>query len=154
MSSRRDLIVTDIIAALNTASGKPAGLNVHRQRSLSIGRDILPSMVVYIISEENRTGPGMGARPNPQRKSIRTVTIRVEIRINAGTTAPDQALDQYLTWMVQKIAADPQRSNMADDTLELTTEWASSAEEDAVYAATQTDWSVKYITESADPTTA
>jgi hypothetical protein len=151
MSSRRDSIVADIVAALSTATGKPSGLTVHRQRTLPIGADVLPSQVVYLVDETVVTGPGFGVGANAL--AVREATVRVESRVSAGASTPDQALDPLLNWAVQKILADPTRGGLAHFTIELGTQWAA-ADEDKVYGAAQTDFKVKYTTSAADPTAA
>lgn len=150
MSSFRDQIVSAVVATL-AAGGGPASLTVHRYRTKPLGTDVLPAMLVYLVEESVKEGPGQGTGPKLRRTATRTVTARVEIRINAGTVAPDDAIDPYLNWMVQQIMADPTFGGLSHDCKEMKTEWAA-VEDDKVYAATQTDFEISYFTSAADPT--
>lgn len=148
MSSKRDAIAAAIVVALS-AGGKPSGLNVHRFRARPITVDQLPAQLVYLVSESVETGPGQAR--GTEAKSVRSLTVRVETRIDAGSsTAPDAAIDQYLTWAVQTILTDPTLGGVAVETVEESTQWTAE-ELNKVYAAAQTDFVVKYITDAANP---
>lgn len=148
MSSKRDAIALAFVTALS-AVGKPSGLNVHRFRARPIGVDQLPAQLVYLVAESVETGPGLAR--GTEAKAVRKVTVRVETRIDAGSsTAPDAAVDAYLSWAVQTILADPTLGGIAVETIEESTEWAAQ-EMDKVYAAAQTDFVVQYITDAANP---
>ena len=145
MASKRDAILASIVSSLSGAGG-PSGLTVHRQRTLPITSDVLPSQLVYAISEEVATGPG---RANFARKAVRKVTIAVESRVDGGTS-PDNTLDPLLSWAVQKICADPTMGDTVEDCKEMGTTWAQ-VDADQMYGAARTDFEITYITSAADP---
>lgn len=146
--SVRDKITAAAVTALG-GSGKPSGLIVHRFRGRPIGLDELPAMLVYAFREDVETGPGQGAWPNPQRKAKRSFVLRIESRIDASGSAPDAALDQYVSWATAALLADVTLGGICSDMRELATEWAAE-EKDKVYAAAQQDFLVTYITQSND----
>jgi tRNA threonylcarbamoyladenosine modification (KEOPS) complex Pcc1 subunit len=152
--SRRDAIVDDIVTALGAASitlpsgtvvTKPTGLNVHRQRAVPIDTDLLPALAVYQRQEVVDTAPGRG----PSRVSRRKMQIGVEVRIDAGATSADQALDSYLRWVVLAVCSDPRRSTLAHDTTELGTEWDQETRSSRLALAT-TVFLVEYVTSASD----
>ena len=146
MSSIRDTIAGLAVTALQ-GSGKPSGLNVHRFRARPIGSDELPAALVYLVREDVETKPGFA----PGAVAVRNLTLRVEHRIDAGSsTAPDAALDQYVSWGVKAICAANALGTNIIDVQELSTERAA-VEEDKVYAAAQTDFRVRYITLATNP---
>lgn len=149
MSSKRDLIVVAAVNALN-AAGKPTGLTVHRQRTLSLSHNQLPAQVVYAVQEEVNTGPGQGAGPDRRRKAIRTFRLCVEHRVDAENDAPDAALDPLLSWAVQALCDDVSLGGLADDLKEIGTTWDES-EQDKVYASARTFFDVRYFTNAHDP---
>jgi len=154
MSSRRDAILDNMIAALGAAtvtlpSGatvtKPSGLNVHRQRSVQIDADQLPALVVYQIQEVVDRTPGR----NPGFVSRRKLQVGVEIRIDAGATSNDQALDPYLRWVVLTLCLDPQRAGLAYDTQELGTSWDQETRSNRLASAAPV-FLVDYVTSAYD----
>lgn len=149
MSSRRDQIIVACVNALN-AAGKPPGVTVHRQRTLSLSHDHLPASVVYAVQEENDTGPGKGAAPDRRRKAVRTFRLCVEHRVDAENEAPDAVLDPLLSWAVQALCEDITLGGLADDVKELGTTW-DEQEQDKVYAAARTFFAIRYLTDAADP---
>jgi hypothetical protein len=151
MSSRRDQIIVACVNALN-AEGKPTGLTIYRQRTLSLSHNQLPAQVVYAVQEENNTGPGPGASLDRRRKAVRTFRLCVEHRVDAENSAPDAALDPLLSWAVQTICADVSVGGLAEDVKEIGTTW-EEAEQDKVYAAPRTFFEIRYITDAADPDT-
>ena len=154
MSSRRDAIVDDIATALGAASitlpggatvAKPSGLNVHRQRAVPIDTDQLPAMVVYQVQEVVDRASGR----NPGFLSRRKLQVAVEIRIDAGATSADQALDTYLRWAVLAVCLDPRRSTLAHDTQELGTQWDQETRSSRLASATPV-FLVDYVTSAYD----
>ncbi len=122
---------------------------MHRFRARPIGADQLPAQLVYVVNETVETGPGQARGPNA--KAVRSLTLRVETRVDAGSsTAPDAALDAYLTWAVAQLCGDPTLGGYAIEISEQSTEWAAT-EADKVYAAAQTDFLIRYITDGANP---
>ena len=150
MSSRRDQITVACVNALDGA-GKPAGLAVYRQRTISLSYQQLPAQIVYAVLEDVETGPGRGAPPNPQRKAKRKVRLCVEHRVNAETDSPDAAIDPLLSWAVQTLCADVTVGGLAYDLKEMGTTW-DEVEQDKVYAAARTFFDIEYVTDAADPT--
>jgi hypothetical protein len=147
MSSKREAIVSAFVTALS-AGGKPSGLTVHRYRTIPIGTDILPAQLVYVVREDVETGPG-----SSHYVATRRCIIRVETRLavdDPSTTAPDAALDAFLSWAVQAICADPTLSGAVLDVWERSTEWAAT-DADKVFAGGQTDFEVRYQTLASDP---
>lgn len=146
MSSIRDGIAAAAVTALG-GSGKPTGLNVHRFRTIPIQRDTLPATVVYLIDEVIETGPGKG----PSHVAVRNLTLRLEHRIDAGSsTAPDAAVDPYVSWGVKALCTPGALGAGIIEVTEQSTHW-DAAEADKVFAAAQTDFLVKYITLVNDP---
>jgi len=157
MSSRGDQICDAKVAALGAASvttttgatiTKPAGLNVHRHRTIPLAQDQLPAQVVYMLAEEVKTGPARGL--DNKRLARRYRQICVESRVNAGSTTPDQALDPLISWAVQTICADQSTGGLTHDVQELGTTW-DQAEEDSVLASAKTVFLVEFITSASDP---
>jgi hypothetical protein len=149
MSSKRDQIMVAVVNALN-AAGKPAGLDIHRQRALSLSHNQLPAQVVYAVQEEVNTGPGQGSGPERRRKAVRTFRCCVEHRVDAENDAPDAALDPLLSWAVQSLCDDVTLGGLAEDLKEIGTAW-DEAEQDKVYASAKTFFDIRYITDAADP---
>jgi hypothetical protein len=152
MSSRRDQIIAACVDALDNTPGKPTGLNVHRQRTLSLSHNQLPAQVVYAVQEENNTGPGNGAGPDRRRKAVRSFRLCVEHRVDAENDSPDVVLDPLLSWAVQTLCADVSVGGLAEDLKELGTTW-DEQEQDKVYAAARTFFEIRYITDAANPDT-
>jgi hypothetical protein len=144
MSSIRDAIIVDVVTQLS-AAGKPAGLTVHRNRTRPIHADVLPAQLVYMIEEHIETGPGRSGY-----KTRRKMKLRIETRVDAGSSAPDAALDPYLSWMVQQLHADPTRGGRAHDSTEFLTQWTAT-EADKVYGAAASDWIIDYVTSASNP---
>jgi hypothetical protein len=151
MSSRRDQITAACVALLQQAGG-PAGLNVHRQRTISLTHDQLPAQVVYALQEENDTAPGRGAPLAYTRKAKRKLTLCVEHRVDAENTPPDQALDPLLSWAVQQLCSGVSLGGLAYDLKEIGTKW-DEVEQDKVYAAARTLFDVEYVTDASNPDT-
>jgi hypothetical protein len=151
MSSRRDQIIVACVNALN-AAGKPAGLTIYRQRTLSLSHNQLPAQVVYAVQEENKTGPGNGAGPDRRRKAVRTFRLCVEHRVDAENDAPDAVIDPLLSWAVQTLCADVSLGGLSEDLKEIGTTW-NEQEQDKVYAAAQTFFEITFITDAANPDT-
>jgi len=154
MSSRRDAILDDIVNALSAATitlpngsvvTKPASLNVHRQRAVPIDTDLLPAMAVYQVQEVVERNPGR----NPGFLSRRKLQVGVEIRIDAGASSADQALDPYLRWAVLAVCLDPRRSTLAHDTQELGTQWEQETRSSRLALATPV-FLVDYVTSAYD----
>jgi hypothetical protein len=151
MSSRRDQITAACVTLLDGA-GKPSGLNVFRQRTISLTYQQLPAQIVYAVQEEVETGPGRGSPPNPQRMAKRRFRLCVEHRVNAETASPDAAIDPLLSWAVQKLCSDVLVGGLAYDLKEIGTTW-EEADQDKVYAAAKTFFEVEYVTDAANPDT-
>lgn len=144
MASVRERIMAALEAAVNGA-GKPAGLNVHRQRRRPIDRDKLPATVVYAIREDVRafsTGP------------IRDVERRLRVRLeHRATGAPeDQVLDPYLVWGTKALKADETLGGLCREINEVLIEW-DGEQADQVYAGAGQEFEVIYETTEADPET-
>ena len=150
--SRRDTILDAGVTALGAASvgghAKPAGLNVHRHRTIPLAEDQLPAQVLYALAEEVKTGPARGL--DDKRLARRYLQFCVESRVNVGGSTPDQALDPLLSWAVQAICATQNLGGIAHDVQELGTTWDQS-EDDAVRAAAKTLFLVEFVTSASDP---
>lgn len=149
MSSRRDQITAACVGLLD-GSAKPSGLNVYRQRTISLAHNQLPAQVVYAVQEENDPGPGRGSGYPPQRKAKRKFTLCIESRADAENDAPDAALDPLLSWAVQVLCADVTVGGLAFDLKEIGTKW-DEVEQDKVYAAARTFFEIEYVTDAANP---
>lgn len=157
MASRRAAVVDAIFAAVNAATvtnallgatyTKPAGVTVHRSKTVPIEADQLPAMVVYRVAEEilTRDGP----RPNKVKRGLR---VRVECR--AATSADgetlEDALDPMTSWAVQAVMASPTLGGLTDHVLEVSTDWAV-ADSNKVYGAAAVDFLVPFITAAGNP---
>lgn len=146
MSSRRDQVVVAAMALLN-GSGKPLGLTVHRQRTLSLDYDNLPATVVYLLHEEVETGPGTAIF---QRKAKRTARLCLEHRVNAEDRTTDTALDPLLSWATQALCADPLLGGLAHELTEVGTTWDES-EQDKKYGSAKQFFDVQFFTDASDP---
>lgn len=151
MSSRRNQIVDFAVAALG-AVGRPTGLTISRQRTVSLSTSDLPAQVVYAVQEEVDTGPGRGVGPRPERKAKRKFRFVVEHRIDAENATPDAALDPLLSWAVQVLCADVLCGGLTYDLKEMGTTWDES-EQDKKYASAKTFFEVEYVTDAANPDT-
>jgi hypothetical protein len=145
--SIRDTILDAMVTALNGAS-KPAGLTIHRHRTIPLALDQLPAQVLYVLAEEVETGPARGL--DDKRLARRRMQVCVETRVNASGTTPDQAVDPYLTWAVEALCARQQLVASMHDIKELGGTW-DAEESDAVRAAAKTVFLVDYITSASDP---
>ena len=152
--SRLDSIIDDMVTALGAATitlpngnvvTKPANLTVNRQRADPIGITTLPEFGVYLLAESVETGPGRG----PSRVSRRKAQIAVRLRIDAGSTSADQALDPFRRWAVLAVCSDPRRTNLAHDTQEVGTEWDQETRSERLAIAT-TVYLVEYVTSASD----
>ena len=153
--SRRDTILDALAAALGAstagAHAKPAGLNVHRHRTMPLAQDQLPAQVVYALAEEVKTGPARGL--DDKRLARRYLQLCVEHRVNAGSSTPDQAIDPLLSWAVRAVCRLPELGGLTHDIQELGTTW-DQAEEDTVLASAKTVFLVEYVTSASDPAAA
>jgi hypothetical protein len=153
VSSRRDAILDALVAALGGA-GKPAGLTVDRSRTRAFAQSQLPATALYAVSEEitERAGRGLDNETLVKRR----LTICAETRVTAGATTSDQAIDQYISWVVQALCSnqhvgtDGAGKPLAHDVAEQGTVW-SSDETDAVYAGAKQVFDIIYATLGSDP---
>lgn len=153
MSSRRDLILDALAAALNGGS-KPVGLTVSRSRTTAFASTQLPGQAIYPGTEQiiERGGASLDNKVMVKRR----LTVIVETRVAAGVTTTDQALDPYLSWAVQALCAteyvgtDGDGKRLAHSIVEEGTAWGSD-EQDASYAAATQVFAVIYATSGSDP---
>lgn len=154
MASRRDTILDAMVALLGSATvgahTKPSGLTVSRQRTLPFAPSQLPAQAVYAVSEEVKSGPGMGV--NNQRLARRKLQVCVESRCLV-TTTPDQDVDPLISWAVQALCATQQLAAGVHDIQELGTVW-DQVESDTTLAGARTMFLVDYITSASDPDSA
>jgi hypothetical protein len=136
-----------LFAALNGAS-KPAGLGVHRSRTIAFAQSQLPGQALYYVAEEVTSTPPRSL--DNRRLAKRAFRFCVETRVNAGSDTPDQAIDPYLSWAVQALCAAPTVNDLAHDVTELGTTW-DSEEGDAVYSAARQFFLVEYVTSGSNP---
>ena len=148
MSSIREQIVDRIVALLE-ASGAPAGLAIHRERSRPIEDDSLPALVVYCEDEEPKSTDKQTFRSPLVERSLRLI---VEARARAtGGLAPDQALDPLLVWTAQQILQNETIGGLAIGATEGKTNWITK-EADVVVAAAIANYHIRYRTARTDPT--
>ena len=148
MSSIREQIVDGIVALLE-ASGSPAGLTVHRERTRPIEDDSLPALVVYCEDEEPKSTDKQTFRSPLVERSLRLI---VEARARAtGGLAPDQALDPLLVWTAQQILQNETIGGLAIGATEGKTSWITK-EADVVVAAAIANYHIRYRTARTDPT--
>jgi hypothetical protein len=156
-ASVRERLVRQVVAALG-ADGKPAGLTVHRQRTLPLEDDDLPATVVYVLDEAlppERQQHGSRGRQLARRALRLVLEHRAAVDPAAGsgaaTQAVDEALDPFVTWGVRALLADPRLGGLAIGVLELETQWRVSDTDD-VRGAAATLFHIDYLTAAADPT--
>lgn len=130
-------------AALDGVS-KPTGLNVHRQRTRPIEKDGLPAQVLYLLNEDTEE--------RAAGQIDRRARFAVESRVTASGESPDAALDEYLSWAVKALRADPTLGGLSSDVKERGTEW-DHVELDKVFGAARTIFEVHYQTADDDPET-
>jgi hypothetical protein len=147
MSSIRDQITAAAVALLGE-SGKPAGLAVSRQRTVSLSDSDLPAQCVYAVQEEANASPGFGS----DRKAKRVFRLCVESRVNAENLSGDKALDPLLSWSVQQLCADVTLGGLSYELREIGTTWDES-EQDKMYAAARQFFEISYLTDAYNPNT-
>lgn len=153
-ASIREQIIDAIVANLE-ASGKPAGLTVHRLRTRPIEEDSLPSILIYAEDDEPKPVDGQQFKSPLVERSL---VIYLEYRAEGSlAVAPDQALDPLIVWgtktMVsnEKFVSNAYPGGLGMGVVELKTAWMSK-EGDKLFAAASTQWQVKYRTSRLDPT--
>mgnify|MGYP001062731917 CR=1 FL=1 len=152
--SRLDSILDSIVDSLGVASitlpsgvvvTKPAGLTVNRQRAIPIDTTALPEFGVYLLGESVDTGPTR----ERSRLARRKAQVVVQLRIDAGSATPDQALDPYRRWAVLAVCLDPRRNNLTHDITEIGTEWDQETRSSRL-AIASTVFLVDYVTSAFD----
>jgi hypothetical protein len=155
MISIREQVASAIVAAISGsgalgATGMPAGLNVHRERTRPIEKDDLPAVLIYFEDEE----------PEPLAKerfraplTERCLDVVAEIRcVPQSGQSPDEAIDAIYVWLMQSLGADETFGRLAMGIIEGPVKWFSK-EVDVIYAGAAVHLSVHYRTSRLDPTT-
>lgn len=143
----REQILAAMLAALNDAP--PAGIPAAVRSGLHPvdNSELLPSIILRPMREEVQ--PVDGNRYNYMVQ--RQMTVRIEVR-GAGDPV-DQALDPMLVWVSQKLSGnlypDGNGRNLANDTVEASTEWEYS-DMDAQMAMAMVDFTIWYNTARTD----
>lgn len=147
--SIREQLLTAAVAALND-TGKPAGLTVHRHRTLPLEFDDLPATVLYLVDEQLPADAQQRVRRQVVR---RTCTIALEHRVQLADEAQtiDQALDPLVSWGVQALVGSAAIAALKATVLEVGTKWRAS-DDDASRGAATTFLTLEYFTAAADPT--
>ena len=146
-TSIREQIIAAAITALQ-ATGKPAGLNVFRERTRPIEIDSLPSIMVYAEDDPPKPFDGQTYR---SPFVVRVLLLRLELRAAcAANVAPDTALDPLIVWAIQAIMANEQFGSLANGVEEIRTAW-NSREGDTPVAAATIHFTVRYRTSRLDP---
>ena len=148
MPSIRQQIVLAAEAAIS-GDGKPAGLNVKRERTRPMEKSQLPAVLLYFEDEE----------PEPLAKqkfsaplTERCVNIVAEIRVVPSSgQETDEAIDDLYVWVMQAMAADETFGGLAMGIIEGPVKWFSK-EADVIYAGAAVHLSVHYRTKRLDPT--
>ena len=153
MSSIREQIVDEIVTLFG-ATGGPAGLGVHRERTRPLDQEQLPAVVIYFAEEE----PIPLAHQQFKAPLVeRQLALMIECRaIGTLAVAPDEALDPITVWVTKQLiqnaedATSPLRQ-LANEVMEGKTIWLSK-EGDQPIAAAVVMFLVKYRTSRSDPT--
>lgn len=138
--SVREQICQYIMAQID-AEGKPDGLLVDKQRSLTLDPSLLPAAVVYLLEE------------TPQKLQSRSIRVRrevvvvVELRVAGEPT--DVALDPLINWVVQQVMADFSCGGLAHEIEEIKSDWAQSVKELGI-GAVAVRFKVTYYTQVND----
>lgn len=149
-SSIREQIAQAVVATLSFATGMPAGLTVHRERTRPIETDSLPAIMVYF--EDDAAPKPFDGQKKRSPLVVRDVQIGLMCRAaGSQSLAPDQALDPILIWAAQRMFADETFGKLALSTEEGRTEW-KSREGDLPVAAATIKFSILYRTSRLDPT--
>lgn len=140
----REQILIAIGNALN-AAGKPAGLNVHRERTWPIEGDTMPAILFYArddvpesTSKEKSHGPLV----------LRGLEVALECR--AVGSPPDTALDPLIQWATAQMFLDEKFGGLSNSVEEGRTEWSSKSGETPRASAT-IFFVVRYRTARVDP---
>lgn len=147
MATRKERIIVEAVSRLN-APGRPPGLHFHRNRTLPIERDTLPSGVAYPavppLGGESETVERLDHDDGVERR----MNLRIELRV-AGDV-PDALIDPHYAWTVRALREDPTLGGLCLDIQEL------RHQDDAVVmnvpvGARAVDFAVTYITSEDDP---
>lgn len=143
MASKRETIIQATISALE-ATGKPAGLLVHRFPTRSLDSDDLPAIAVFPLTDPAGEVTHDGHRDH-------ALTLGLELRAQASSgQSPDQALDPLYVWAVRALFADATLGGLTTALWEGSTEW-SAEERSAVFGAALLTFEIEYETTEADP---
>lgn len=150
----RDRIADAALTTLSAAwvSGdpgpaKPAGLNVHRERTRAIESEGCPAILVYLEDEDQR--PISSRRRSPLTE--RNLVLGLELRaLGSATLSPDKALDPLYMWAMYRIFLDESLGGLVNDIDEVKTRW-NSKQGDLALASQTTLLAVKYRTDRIDP---
>jgi hypothetical protein len=146
MATIREQIISLAMSSLS-ASGAPAGLTVHRERTRAIESDSLPALMVYFEDDVPTTIGSKVAAPLTER----VITVAVECRAQGSlTVSPDQALDPLIEWVIYQFFLDERFGGLANEVVEGKTSW-SSKEGDQPLASATIHLSIKYRTKRTDP---
>ncbi len=148
MSSRRERILTLIVAALDTSDAKPAGVQIQRGRSLPLQKDMLTACIVYPLGEEVTRGDGPHGHMNRRRFAVR-IESRLSLSLD-DETPPDTAMDPILVFLSQTMMRDPRWLGLALNTQEASLTW-EVATSDTVTVAATLDFLIDYHTLATDP---
>jgi hypothetical protein len=149
VASRRDAIVAAAKSALS--AGSPS-FTVERFRVLPVQPEVVPLMAV---APETETLQFVGHRMN--NAVMRHLILVVSCWTKDGTS-PDNALDDMVTWAVQKMIPLTAAGDI-DETLggtchtieEISTQWAAEVQ-DHIYSRADVRFRVGYQTKRTDPT--
>ena len=130
------------------ASGKPAGLTVHRERTRPIEQDSLPAIMLYAEDDQPKAMGSNYRAPQTERQ----LSIGLQCRaIGSASVAADEALDPIIVWANLRVFVDETFGGLANGVEEIRTVW-SSREGDQPVAAATIHFTVKYRTSRLDPT--
>jgi hypothetical protein len=137
------------IQTLLEASGGPAGLTVHRERTRPIEKETLPAVLLY--ADDDNPKP-LGGQQYKAPLTERQLSLVCECRAKGTLSiSPDTALDPLIVWVTKQIVGNEQFGGLANGVDEQRTVWISREGEVPV-AAAAIHFTVKYRTARADPT--
>jgi hypothetical protein len=140
----------DLVQTYLNATGKPAGLTVHRERHRPIESETqLPATLYY--TEDDAPKPLAGIQYKAPLTE-RQMTLVLEHRVKVPTGTPDDdALDPLVIWGTTQILSNESFGGLANGVDEGRTVWLSREGESTV-GAVAVHYTVKYRTSRLDPT--
>ena len=141
--------IADYFVGVLQASGAPAGLTVHRERTRPIeAANDLPAILLY-FEDDTPESTAQERQPPLVERSLHII-VELRARVTGGVSS-DRTLDPLLVWTDQQITQNETAGGLANNAKLGKITWISK-EADVTVAAAIANYHIRYRTARTDPT--